>query len=144
MSEFISQFTGQEIEEKLNAQTIGKKILYEVPVEEANFGTITLSDSLANWDFIKIYATTDDFHCLYQKIYKPDGKFVTLNVNLISSYCFNKTKVYKLEGNKMSTNTFQNKIQAGVAFYNSAKQEHIITLDEEYIGIYMVIGYKNT
>ena len=142
MSEnYISQYTGKEIEERLNSHYT-ETILFEVDVDNTNFGTITLSDSLSNYDYIDIYAATDDLHCLYQRVYKPNGKFVTLNVNLISTYCFNKTKVYKLEGNKMETNVFQNKIQAGVSFYNTAKQEHIITLGEEYIGVYLVIGYK--
>lgn len=122
-------------------------VLYEVDYGDANFGTITLSDSLENYSYIEIYAVSDDYHLLYQKVYQPNNKNVSFSTALVGqSNYFTKCKVYWMSGNTISTGEIADAVNIGgtvqMAGLWGTHSPNTFDRSDIYIGIYKVVGYK--
>lgn len=124
------------------------EVLYEADPTSANFGTVTLSQSLANYKEIEIFAVTDDFHVLYQKVPNPNGMDVSFSASLVGqSNYFTKCKVYRCSGETISTATIAG---TGSALGTQVKMAGLwgthastsFTRGDSYVGIYKVVGYK--
>lgn len=123
-------------------------VLYEVSPTSANFGTVTLSDSLANYKEIEIFAVTDDYHALYQRVPNPDGMDVSFNAALVGqSNYFTKCKVYRCSGTTISTATIagtgtDSGTQVKMAGLWGTHASTSFSRGDSYVGIYKVVGYK--
>lgn len=131
-----------ELEEKINDIPYeSSTVLYEVDINSTNYGVITLSDSAANYDLLKIYAATDDKHAIYVEVPEPNGKMVDIAGALVGmSNYFTKCKTYQITDKSLTTATYASSyIMAGMwGTHNSSSW----TRGEEYIGIYKVVGVK--
>lgn len=115
-------------------------VLYNVDINSTNFGDVTLSDSAANYEYFDIFCATDDKHCIWERVYQPDGKMVSFSASLVGhTNYFTKCKVYAISGNIMTTGTYGESKMAGLwGTHNSTSFER----NESYVGCYRVIGYK--
>lgn len=109
-----------------------------------SFGTITLSDSAANYEFLEIYAITDDLHMLYQKVCEPNDKMVSFSASLVGqSNFFTKCRVIKIENNTISTAIDMLTLEPiSMAGFWGTHNISSFTRRDNLIGIYKVIGYK--
>ena len=123
---FSSYYTKTEIDNK-------STVLYNNTTGDA--GTITLSDSAANYTYIEIFYRDYDSVYNYTKVYSPNGK----TVSLISAYSNWSTLVASkvswkyINGSTIST--------TGSAEWNSSPNT---IYGEEYTKMYIVrvVGYK--
>ena len=130
-------YVNTKLQEK---QELGGTVLFSIDYNTPNFGTITLSDSTANYKYIDIYCATDDKHCLFQRVYEPNGKYVSFSASLVGgSNYFTKCKVYNISNNTLSTGTYAGSNMAGL--WGTHKPESFERSDI-YIGCYRVIGYN--
>lgn len=115
-------------------------ILYSVEIADTNYGDVTLSDDLANYSYIEIFAATDDKHLIYQKVCNPNGQKVALSAALIGAgnYFFMKCKVVQCSGTSITTAKYSSTSMQGL--YNATADT--VTNSGDYIGIYRVVGYK--
>lgn len=134
----VSQLTNDS-KYQAEAQVWGT-VLYNVEVTATNYGTVTLSDSLANYEVVDFYCATNDKHCFSNRVYKPDGKKVAMTGVLVgNSSLFLKSKVYDCSGNKMTTAKGTNDM---VFAGEWGSEKNNLARGENTVGIYRVVGYK--
>ena len=120
-------------------QIEGKKLLTPYLLYEnasGNTGTITLSDSVQNYDYIEIYVlSTSDISTGYAqnstKVWQPNGKTAWLT----TGYCDNDSYNIKLTSALLSGNQITKPYGYWEFKSNSASKTN-------YVGITKVIGYK--
>lgn len=97
-------------------------------------GTVTLSQSVANFTYIEVYYKDDWNYCGMTKVYSANGKTALLVSNRISSSdgAFIKSRNVKLSGTQIITE------------YNGnwASWNNSVSDTKTYISIYKVNGYK--
>lgn len=103
-----------------------------------NNGTITLNDSLSNYEFIEIFYRNNDNYLESKKVYKPNGKYTTLMsfTGMTNTAVYVKFKVIKMNDKTISTeSTRYREFLLADSGIGSWKQSN-------YIYITKVIGYK--
>ena len=115
-------------------------VLFNVESTAANYGAVTLSDSTANYEFIDIYAATNDKHVFFSRVYQPNGKKIILAAGFMgNTSLFFKSKVYDCNGNKLTTASGTN----GVLFAGEwGSEKNTLARGENTVGIWRVVGYK--
>ena len=97
-------------------------------------GTIALSDSAANYEFLEFYYRSDIGQHTSTKIYKPDGKKITLfisTINLSTSRTYVQTAVKTINGTSITTDKT-----------SEVRIDSISPNTSNYIYITKIIGYK--
>lgn len=116
---------------------------------------ITLSSSVANYDYIEIYyyyndTTNNKTHIGSTKLYNPNQKYVTLELNATNNTTDGKDTIYKqyiyINGTSISVE-FESKFVTHFNLYPSGQVESewrkkIFTKIWDFY-IYRVVGYNN-
>lgn len=115
-------------------------VLYNVDVASTNYGTVTLSDSVVNYEFVDFYAATNDKHVFFNRVYQPNGKKIVFSGAFVgNTSLFLKAKVYECNGNKLTTAKGTNDlVWAG----EWGSEKNSLARGENTVGIWRVIGYK--
>lgn len=144
---YNSKYGGGEIEalldsipQKATKNEVWGTVLYNVAHTSANYGTVTISDSFANYEVVDIYCATNDKHCFCQRVYQPNGKAVSMTAVLVgNTSLFLKSKVYTLNGNTMTTAVGSN----GLLFAGEwGSEKNTLVRGENTVGVYRVVGYQ--
>lgn len=108
-----------------------------------NYNNITLSDSVANYDYIEVFGETTNGHLLYTKLFNPNGKkFILCSVPVITgTYAGNFSFVYKEYSVSGTTLTGNSGTSGTTEVTSNGKHNH--TSSTTTVGITRVIGYKN-
>lgn len=132
------------IDAKLSEKTdMGGVVLYSRDWNNANFGTITLSDNASNYKYLDIYCVTDDKHSLFQRVFEPNGKLVSFSASLVGdTNYFTKCKVYSISGNTISTALYAGYEEKFMAGFWGTHNIDTFTRSNNLIGTYRVVGYK--
>lgn len=102
-------------------------------------GTVTLSETSANFKYIEVYFTDNNLKgCSYQKIYSPDGKMLHLSVIEpgTSSMTYIRRTGYTISGTTITPNV----TNAGYWRFNGTTHTNMIGTN--YIKIVRVIGIR--
>lgn len=102
-------------------------------------GTITLSDSAANYTYIEIFYRSNDNDYSSLKLYQPNGKYACLLIqrtNATTPRIYGKTKTIQINGNQI-TNVANSMSQFTI---NNNATGYVQV--QNYIYITRVIGYK--
>ena len=111
-------------------------VLFEA--SSPNYDNITLNDSLANYEYIEVFAQTSDNISLYTKVINPDKKTFFINhSSFISSGYHTCFKCYNADGNALSCVSEQSG-----SVETTRNDKHSINVNNGVIGIVKVIGYK--
>lgn len=108
-------------------------------------GTVTLSQSAANFNMLLICYRTNDNYCGSTAVYSPNGKKVALHVgfSVLSSTgskgTYLKTKAYEISGTKMTSSIDEDPYGYGAVFADGTQAQAIST---NYIYVTQVIGFK--
>ena len=107
--------------------------------EQGTKGTITLSDSAANYDYLEFYWLHDDGERGCQKIANPNGKTIGINSTSSTSYGYLwfAFKALNISGTQCTLNTDHAVGELG--FTNDGTMER---RKQDKLGITKVIGYK--
>ena len=99
-------------------------------------GTITLSETSANFSCIEIYCKSNDDVHFAQKIYSPNGKNVTLNMVFTteSASAYLKNRLISISGTSISN--------YGTRYSESKLTSAVSTSTVNTIYITKVVGYK--
>lgn len=105
-------------------------------------GTVTLSDSAANYDYLEIYFRTNDSTDYKNsvKIYSPDNALVPLSYPLVAANgtaIYWKTKTVRVSGNSIFSSDGSRYAEATIKATTSISQKN-------YVYITKVIGYHDT
>lgn len=105
-------------------------------------GTITLSDSATNYDYLEIYFRTNDSIDYKNsiKIYSPDNALVPLSYPLVATNgtaIYWKTKTVRVSGNSIFSSDGSRYAEATIKATTSISQKN-------YVYITKVIGYHDT
>lgn len=133
-------FQDSTLESKINTARIGTMIF-----NGQEKGTVTLIDSVENYDNIEIYYKNNDsdFDCM--RVLNPNGKKIVLNTTQKRSSdkkIWFKTTEYTISGNTIYPNTGS----MGTISFRVNTATSVIDLsndNENMIEICKVIGYKN-
>lgn len=114
-------------------------VLYDNP--SGSNGNITLSDSVANYEYIEIYYRTNDNYVGSQKLYKPNGKTTWLfgvqcgkGSGSTSGYAYLKCKKVTIS-EKSINNITDGYSEIGIGSISTNSNAN-------YIYITRVVGYK--
>lgn len=119
---------------------INGKVLYDNST--GTNGTVTLSDSAANYDCLEIYFRTNDSTDYKNsiKIYSPDNALVPLSYPLVATNgtaIYWKTKTVRVSGNSIFSSDGSRYAEATIKATTSISQKN-------YVYITKVIGYHDT
>lgn len=108
-----------------------------------NYNNITLSDSVANYDYIEVFGETAEGYLLYTKLFNPNGKkFILCSVPVIAgTYASGFSFVFKEYSVSGTTLTGNSGASGQTAVTQNGKHNH--TSSTTTVGITKVIGYKN-
>lgn len=113
-------------------------ILYNTNATTANFGAVTLLESVDAYRYVEVYAVTETGEMLYHKFYPSfSNKFSFVHVEYANSVFSHRFKSYTVDGNTINTTTNQGQVRM-----NPNNNKNTITQSGEYIGIFRVVGYK--
>lgn len=138
--------TGQILTKKSNTDydiewaDINGQVLYDNST--GTNGTVTLSDSAANYDYLEIYFRTNDSTDYKNsiKIYSPDNALVPLSYPLVDTNgtaIYWKTKTVRVSGNSIFSSDGSGYAEATIKATTSISQKN-------YVYITKVIGYHDT
>ena len=138
--------TGQILTKKSNTDydtewaDINGQVLYDNST--GTNGTVTLSDSTANYDYLEIYFRTNDSTNYKNsvKIYSPDNALVPLSYPLVAANgtaIYWKTKTVRVSGNSIFSSDGSRYAEATIKATTSISQKN-------YVYITKVIGYHDT
>ena len=138
--------TGQILTKKSNTDydtewsDINGQVLYDNST--GTNGTVTLSDSAANYDYLEIYFRTNDSTDYKNsiKIYSPDNALVPLSYPLVATNgtaIYWKTKTVRVSGNSIFSSDGSRYAEATIKATTSISQKN-------YVYITKVIGYHDT
>lgn len=138
--------TGQILTKKSNTDydtewaDINGQVLYDNST--GTNGTVTLSDSAANYDYLEIYFRTNDSTDYKNsiKIYSPDNALVPLSYPLVATNgtaIYWKTKTVRVSGNSIFSSDNSRYAEATIKATTSISQKN-------YVYITKVIGYHDT
>lgn len=108
-----------------------------------DYNNITLSDSVANYDYIEVFGETAEGYLLYTKLFNPnDKKFILCSVPVIAgTYASGFSFVFKEYSVSGTTLTGNSGASGETAVTQNGKHNH--TSSTTTVGITKVIGYKN-
>lgn len=112
-------------------------LLYEVVLydnESGANGTITLNDSAANYKYIDIFFRNNDQQYNFTRIYKPNGKQVSLLTSFTNNETYHifKSKRVTISGNQIITNGYAENNFVAASVTDWGNNTYIIR----------VVGYK--
>ena len=102
-------------------------------------GTIALSDSSANYEYIEIFYRSNDNDYSSVKVYQPNGKNVSLfaaRPNGSTTRVYQKYRVVNINGTSIST------ITNGAVQFTAIQSSGCVVVAETDIYITRVIGFK--
>lgn len=117
---------------EVNGVCISGKVLYNSASGTA--GTVTLSDSVENYDYIEIfYRSSGDNACGSVKVFNPNGKLVHLGaIHYIADYDYAKFALVSVSGSRITFNqNYQITLKSNGSTYSA----------ENAIFITRVVGY---
>lgn len=144
---YKSKYGGGEIEalldsvpQKATKEEVFGTVLYNVDATSPNYGTVTLSDNTANYEYIDIYCATNDKHTFFNRCYQPNGKKIACSAVLVgNTSLFLKAKIYDCNGKTLTTAKGTNDaVFAG----EWGSEKNSLIRGENTIGIYRVVGFK--
>ncbi len=101
-------------------------------------GTVALSDSSANYDKLVVYYFNDDSHCFSVEIASANGK----TTNLITNRVLNSNSTLYVKASQVSISGSTITFDGNYGYVRITSSSVNISVSDQKIKIYKVVGYK--